>query len=352
MARKIKDGQYTQWYRHNIDRWQGSAEIAALSLEGYKAFHNLLMYQFQRPDGLLPDDGRLLRVQSRLQTQEQWECCRAEVLALFEPMGDGKIANKVMYSEWKRAREFQNERVKAGRRGGQKKQANRLAKASPATSELEHSYDPELAKHGTERYVTEQDGTEEDISDSAYAESSPRAVRSGKPTPYEGIYQAYPRHVGKKAAIDAIKSAVQRVQSRTKAKGGTKLDAQRWLYARTQAFARSAAGNRGSLTPHPATWFNQGRYDDNPTEWEQVSDGANHQRSGFNRTKSERNLDALREAIGLAPAMDLRSTDAGGECAPGDHIGSGSAPVLDGITGLRQGGHCGRGSGAMQVQTQ
>src|SRR6476620_8160014 len=107
MARRIKDGSYTQWYRHNIDRWQGSAEINALSCEGYRAFHNLVMYQFQRPDRLLPDDERTL------------------------------------------------------------------------------------------------------------------------------------------------------------------------------AFARSPAGNRGNLTPHPATWFNQGRYDDNPTEWEQIGDGTNQQRSGF-----------------------------------------------------------------------
>ncbi len=180
-----------------------------------------------------------------------------------------------------------------------------------------------MAQNSTEQY-----STGDDVSDFTNVKSSPRAQRSGnarKVNPYEVLYLAYPRKVGKKVAIDAIKRAVDRVESRTKAEGATKLDAQRWLYARTLAFARSPAGNRGNLTPHPATWFNQGRYDDNPTEWEQIGDGTNQQRSGFGRTKSERNLDALREAIGLAPAMDMRATGAGGERAAGDHIGGGFA---------------------------
>ena len=75
------------------------------------------------------------------------------------------------------------------------------------------------------------------------------------------IYAAYPRKVGKAAALRAIERAIKRIP---------KTDAAEWLMARTKEFAASPAGKKGIYTPHPATWFNQGRYDDDPREWRRV----------------------------------------------------------------------------------
>ena len=44
-------------------------------------------------------------------------------------------------------------------------------------------------------------------------------------------------------------------------------DAVGFLLERTLLFAGSAAGNKGTFTPHPATWFNQERYLDDEQEW-------------------------------------------------------------------------------------
>jgi hypothetical protein len=75
----------------------------------------------------------------------------------------------------------------------------------------------------------------------------------------EEIYKHYPRKVGRPAAIKAIISAIAKVKG----------DAG-FLVQRTKAFANSPAGNAGEFTPHPATWFNQERYNDDPIQWERT----------------------------------------------------------------------------------
>lgn len=67
----------------------------------------------------------------------------------------------------------------------------------------------------------------------------------------EGIYQAFPRRVGKDAALKAIGKALVR----------TRLDPEVMLQ-RVQAYAKSREGEDPQFTPYPATWFNQGRYED------------------------------------------------------------------------------------------
>lgn len=78
----------------------------------------------------------------------------------------------------------------------------------------------------------------------------------------ELIYQAYPRHVGKAKALLAIGKALALIEARNGVP-----DAAAWLLERVQAFAKSPSGHAGQFTPHPATWFNQARYDDDPAEW-------------------------------------------------------------------------------------
>lgn len=76
------------------------------------------------------------------------------------------------------------------------------------------------------------------------------------------IYDAYPRHIGKVAAVKAIEKALKTVAKQEVS------DPVAFLLDRTKQFAKSPAGNAGKFTPHPSTWFNQGRYDDDPAEWE------------------------------------------------------------------------------------
>ncbi len=74
------------------------------------------------------------------------------------------------------------------------------------------------------------------------------------------IYAAYPRKIGRKASEHVIRQAIQ-------AKGFEEL-----LQA-VQAFARATTKVEKRYIPHPATWFRQGRYDDDPGEWGVNADG-------------------------------------------------------------------------------
>lgn len=69
----------------------------------------------------------------------------------------------------------------------------------------------------------------------------------------ESIYDAYPLKVGKPSAIRAIKKAM------------LKTDATKLLET-TKAFASRRNGDV-AFTPHPSTWFNQERYNDDPSTW-------------------------------------------------------------------------------------
>lgn len=77
----------------------------------------------------------------------------------------------------------------------------------------------------------------------------------------EQIYQAYPRHVGKAAAIHSIERALVRCLA------DHPDDAFAWLLGKVQEYAKTPAAHSGHFTPHPATWFNQDRFNDDPKEW-------------------------------------------------------------------------------------
>jgi hypothetical protein len=80
-----------------------------------------------------------------------------------------------------------------------------------------------------------------------------KKTRSAKPAFHpdaEGVYAAYPRKVAKPAALKAITAAVGR---------GYAPDV---LLAKTRQYARAVLGKDMQYVPHPATWFNQDRFND------------------------------------------------------------------------------------------
>jgi hypothetical protein len=108
---------------------------------------------------------------------------------------------------------------------------------------------------------------------SADATSSDQPSRETIPSAkVEVIYRAYPRKVGKKKAIETIRKAIKDIAARGKIPVD---DAADWLHERVVAFARSPAGQAGEFTPHPSTWFQQGRYDDDDRDWQIERGGGN-----------------------------------------------------------------------------
>ena len=77
----------------------------------------------------------------------------------------------------------------------------------------------------------------------------------------EAIYKAYPKHVGRRAALASIERALGRIR-----KARPEERATGWLLSRTQEYAASRNGSDAQFTPHPATWFNQDRFEDEPEQ--------------------------------------------------------------------------------------
>jgi hypothetical protein len=75
----------------------------------------------------------------------------------------------------------------------------------------------------------------------------------------EEIYRAFPLKVGKPAALRAIAKALSK----------TSFDN---LLAKTKAFAEARNGDM-EFCPHPATWFNGERYNDDPSTWIRADSG-------------------------------------------------------------------------------
>lgn len=74
----------------------------------------------------------------------------------------------------------------------------------------------------------------------------------------ELIYASYPHKVGRPVALKAIRKALRNFTFA-------------FLLERTQAYAKLRNGDK-SFMPHPATWFNQERFNDDPSTWGRSTD--------------------------------------------------------------------------------
>jgi len=91
------------------------------------------------------------------------------------------------------------------------------------------------------------------------------------------IYNEYPRKVGKLAALKAIEKAM-----------ATSVFAE--LLNATTAYRNATncwSTEKQSFIPHPTTWFNQGRYLDDPKTWEATG-------KDFVRQESPEHLERLK----------------------------------------------------------
>jgi hypothetical protein len=106
----------------------------------------------------------------------------------------------------------------------------------------------------------------------------------------ESIYDLYPRKIGRSAALKAIDKSIKLIALRGEE------NPLGFLQDRVLAFAQSPAGQAGKYTPHPATWFNQSRYDDNPAEWRRDFNNGHSDELDFPEHTEEEAVALLRRA--------------------------------------------------------
>lgn len=94
------------------------------------------------------------------------------------------------------------------------------------------------------------------------------AKTAATPITATDIYDAYPLKVGKPVAIAAIEKQM-------------KITPAIKLLELTKLFASTRNGNL-EFCPHPSTWFNQQRFNDDPSTWKSAANSSNS-RKGFDR---------------------------------------------------------------------
>lgn len=105
------------------------------------------------------------------------------------------------------------------------------------------------------------------------------------------LYRMYPKQVGRDAAVKAIGKAFKKlVEEKDRFADGPAILT--YLQNRVTAYAEAKEHADKQYIPHPATWFNEGRYDDNPEEWEDRKPGEN-----YPPTHSEPTDEQMRELL-------------------------------------------------------
>jgi uncharacterized protein YdaU (DUF1376 family) len=213
-----------------------------MSPEEVGIYIRLLCHQWTK-GGLPTDEPRLARM-AGIDGNAMVLPSLSYVLAKFTASPDGLLRNGRM--ERVRAEQDANraKRSSAGAKGAEsrwgngKRNGNAMPEPLAKPSQNDSSPSPTPTPLNT-------------LIPSASAEGE--RVLSNSPTA-EQIYQAYPRKVGKVEALKAI------------TKAGRAIGFDR-LLAKVQEYGRASAWQEMQYIPHPATWMNAGRYDDDPETW-------------------------------------------------------------------------------------
>lgn len=144
----------------------------------------------------------------------------------------------------------------------------------------------------------------------------PSRVRMGKQKSIdETIYDVYPRHVGRDKAMPAIANARRKLAQRGELDPASYLLERVQRYADARAAVHAAEPAERQFTPHATTWFNQGRYDDDPEEWSMTHTqlerkGKNNgYRSGTRNSGREFKTDRTIPVVRLGGGADDVDTD-------------------------------------------
>lgn len=236
----------------------------ALSVEQKGAYISLLCYQWMNDS--IPDDpmsvARITGIppvttadgSAIAQPCLSHSSAIAQLLAAkFTKCADGSLQNEKLERVRSERASFYENRSKFGQKGAEVRWKHGSAIAKPSLSHSSANGKP-IASHfsSLNSQVQEKDSTPKPPKGGSECDSA-RALKAKREADAEAIYQLYPLKVGKPAAIRAILKALTQ-------------DTPERLKRLTEAFAIARGGDT-AFTPHPATWFNQARYNDDPETW-------------------------------------------------------------------------------------
>lgn len=122
-------------------------------------------------------------------------------------------------------------------------------------------------------------------------EPEPKAVEVAERDPFDAFWEMYPRRIGKLAARKAFDKAAKDVGAPTVLRGAWDFH-QHW---------KGQPKSRMKFIPHPATWLNQGRWDDELDAEVEHSSGSKVDATRANLTDAARQIEG--GAMGFAERM-------------------------------------------------
>lgn len=271
-----------RWMRWDIDAWYASANVQAMSLEERGAYHDLIMRCFG--DGSVPDPPlRELRI-----TAEVW----GRLWPVLEPCfvrHDGRLFQRRAQKEYRSWKKLKRSYIERGRLGG-------LAKPTLSNlnngGQLASSNSQAIAKQQPSNSLAAASGSQ--VRDVTVRDVTVRTVRKktkdrteDKDSAFAEFWSAYPKKVGKDKALQAWQK--RRPNAELVA---TILEALRW-----QSQQEGWLKDGGQFVPHPATWLNQGRWQDEPPD----------PLAAYSDT-TRYNLTATQEAERMIVAIDAQRT--------------------------------------------
>ena len=169
---------------------------------------------------------------------------------------DGRLIHSRLERELEKQIDYHNERHESGKKGAKARWGKKLGKNSSAIGQLSADL---IAKNGSS-------------SSSSSSDITPIAPKGAFPSCFELAWEQYPklRRTGKQAAFKAYTRAGKRLVDR----GMSKDQAVGFMQAKIIEYANSPLGHSDFVVA-PAVWFNQGRYDDDPTAWNHVGGNGN-----------------------------------------------------------------------------
>jgi hypothetical protein len=220
------------WFRHDADSGHDVRMIAMQArwdLQGIGAYWRIVELLRANGGRIQKDDLEAVHISLRWDHAPDWlNWCLAR--GLLE-QDDKTIYSSRMLREIQEYETFRAERRAAGIKGASARWHNHSSANSSAIV-------PGMAKNATDK--TRQDRADKTLKDS-------------QPSGWDEWWNAYPRKVGKVAAIKSYARALKTVSPQA-LKDGLDRAVKGW----------AAAGTEPQYIPHPATWLNGGRWEDQP----------------------------------------------------------------------------------------
>jgi hypothetical protein len=186
----------------------------------------------------------------RIGMQVNWEGLLKDAGRRIEPIANGKhwLTGYIKFQYGKLSRECNAHRPAIAS----------LEKHSLSGRVLEGSLDPSRKGpiQDKDKDKDKNKDLELELEGGCKGETNPQPL----PTPFDEFWLRVPLKVGKLAAKSAYDHALKALKSRGQD------HPHEFLLDRMTAFSRSPKAD-GEFCPHPSTWLNQGRYDDDPETW-------------------------------------------------------------------------------------